>query len=49
MNQTLPSSAPLDGVETTPHAETPSLTRAFLGFVTSTTLACTVMVLLSSI
>ena len=42
MNQTLETSA----VQT---AELPSLTRAFFGFVSSTTLACTVMVLLSSI
>lgn len=30
-------------------AELPSLKRAFFGFISSTTLACTVMVLLSSI
>ena len=43
MNQTFEPSA---SAQT---AEIPSLKRAFFGFVSSTTLACTVMVLLSSI
>ena len=46
MNQTLEPSASAQTADT---AEMPSLTRAFLGFVSSTTLACTLMVLLSSI
>jgi hypothetical protein len=43
MNQTFDTSAAGQP------AELPSLKRAFFGFVSSTTLACTVMVLLSSI
>ncbi len=49
MNQPLQTTAPANGLEAAPATETPSLKVAFLGFVTSTTLACTVMVLLSSI
>ena len=49
MNQPLQTTAPANGLEATPATETPSLKVAFFGFVTSTTLACTVMVLLSSI
>jgi hypothetical protein len=49
MNQPLQTTAPAEEFETTPVAEAPSLKVAFFGFVTSTTLACTVMVLLSSI
>ena len=46
MNQTFESSA---SAHTAGTAELPSLKRAFFGFISSTTLACTVMVLLSSI
>jgi hypothetical protein len=49
MNQPLQTTAPANGLEAAPTTETPSLKVAFFGFVTSTTLACTVMVLLSSI
>jgi len=49
MNQPLQTTAPAEALEAAPAAETPSLKVAFFGFVTSTTLACTVMVLLSSI
>jgi hypothetical protein len=46
MNQTLETSA---SAQTADLPEIPSLTRAFIGFIGSTTLACTLMVLLSSI
>ena len=45
MNHTLETTTPpVDAVQ-----PVPSLKVAFVGFVTSTTLACTVMVLLSSL
>jgi len=49
MNQPPQTSAPASEPKNAPDAATPSLKVAFVGFVTSTTLACTVMVLLSSI